>query len=125
MKLETKTRHIIIRKGRPEDIDHAINEILELPDLISHRLTYLTDPVMFAAIEYTTETTIFETMKEEYEARGEVYYCDECPYLKPIEDRRHKYHECRCGTTSPSRKACKLFYDELAKGELEPEGGRL
>ena len=118
MTTETKTRHTIIKKGKPEDIDREINAIFELPNLISHRLTYLNDPIMFAAIEYTTETVLYESMKEEYESRGEIYYCDECPYIKPIEDRRHRYHECRCGTTSPSRKACKLFYDELAKGEI-------
>lgn len=123
MKTETKTRHITIMEERPELFDERINEVLALPNLTSHRLTYLQGGLL-AAIEYTTETTICENIKEEYELRGEVYYCDDCPHLQPITDRRHHYHECKCGTTSPSRKACLLFYQELAKGEIKLGGAR-
>ena len=123
MKKETLTKHLPIMEDRPEAFDEKINAVLSLPNLTGHRLTYLNGGFC-AAIEYTTETTIYENIKEEYEARGDYYYCDECPYIQPIEDRRHKYHECKCGTTSPSRKACLLFYQELAKGEIEPKGGR-
>ena len=124
MRKETATRHITIREERPEAFDERINAVLSIPNLTSHRLTYLTGGLC-AAIEYTTEITIFENIKEEYEARGEVYYCDECPYLERNPDGRVKTHSCKCGTTTISRRACLMFYQELAKGELEPKGGRL
>lgn len=125
MKTTTATKHVIIKKGSPEEIDKEINSIFELPHLIGHRLTYLNDSIMFAAIEYTIEETKYENIKEEFEAKGEIYYCDECPYLERNPDGRVKTHTCKCGTTTISRRACLLFYQELAKGEIEPKGGRL
>lgn len=119
MRRENKTRHVIIKEGTPEEMNKEINEIFETPNLISHRLTYLDRPGMFAAIEYTTEVVVYENIKEEMEARGEIYLCDECPYLEPITDRRHHVNKCRCGTTTPMKRACALFYEEMVKGELE------
>lgn len=118
MKQLIRTKHVTIQAATAEDFDERVNAILALPNLADHKLTYRGDGFC-VCIEYTTEEMIYENIKEEYEARGDVYYCDECPYLKPIEDRRHKYHECKCGTTSPSRRACLLFYQELARGDLE------
>lgn len=118
MKTKTTTKHVIIKQGKPEDIDREINAILGLPNLISHRLTYLNDSVMFAAVEYSIETTVYENIKEEFEAKGEIYYCDDCPYLERSTDGRVKSLNCKCGKTTISRRACLLFYQELAKGEI-------
>ena len=123
MIIEKKNWHKTIISLFPDEFDRKINSIIQDPIVKSYRLTYRGNDLT-ACIEYTTEETTFENIKEEYEARGEVYYCDECPYLKPIEDHRHRYHECRCGTTSPSRRACLLFYQELAKGEIKIGGAR-
>ncbi|MBR0302666.1 MAG: hypothetical protein IJQ80_02340 [Clostridia bacterium] len=124
MRKETATRHITIREDRPEAFDERINAVLSIPNLTSHRLTYLTGGLC-AAIEYTTEITIFENIKEEYEARGEVYYCDECPFLEPVTDHRRRTRDCICGHPTTKGVACLYFYEKLAKGELEPKGGRL
>lgn len=119
MRRESKTQHVIIKEGTPEEMNREINAVFETPNLISHRLTYLDRPGMFAAIEYTTEVVVYESIKEEMEARGEIYYCDECPYLKPPKDRRSHFSTCKCGRPTTNKKACKLFYEELVKGELE------
>ena len=117
MRIERKNWHKTISEREPEAFDAAINAIIQSPDVKFYKPTHRGEGLI-ACIEYETEETFYENIKEEFEARGEIYYCDECPYLKPIEDRRHRYHECKCGTTTPSRKACLLFYQELAKGEI-------
>ena len=124
MRKETKPRHVTIQARTPEEFDERINAIFEDPNLVGHVLTYRGDGFT-ACIEYTTEEKFFENIKEEYEAKGEVYYCDECPYLERNPDGRCKTHTCKCGTTTISRRACLMFYQQLAKGELEPKGGRL
>ena len=123
MKKETTTRHLTIMEDRPEAFNDKINAILSLPNLTGHRLTYLNGGFC-AAIEYTTEATIFENIKEEYEARGEVYYCDECPFLEPVTDHRRRTRDCKCGHPTARGTACLYFYQELAKGEIDPKGGR-
>ena len=117
MRKEITNHHKTISSARPEEFDNMIEAVIQLPNLTNYRLTYRGDGLI-ACIEYQTETTIFENIKEEYEARGDVYYCDDCPYMRPIEDHRHKHHECKCGTTSPTKKACLRFYQDLAKGVI-------
>lgn len=125
MKTKTATRVLTIQAATPEAFDERVNAILGLPNLMSYRLTFLNRADFAAHLEYTIEESYFENIKEEFEARGEIYYCDECPYLERNPDGRVKTHSCKCGKTTISRRACLLFYQELAKGEIEPKGGRL
>lgn len=125
MKTKAATRVVTIQEARAEAFDERVNAILSLPNLTSHRLTFLNRADFAAHLEYTIEESFFENIKEEFEARGEVYYCDECPYLERNPDGRCKTHTCKCGKTTISRRACLMFYQELAKGEIEPKGGRL
>lgn len=122
MRKETKTRHITIQARTPEEFDERINAILEDPNLVGHVLTYRGDGFT-ACIEYTTEEKFFENVKEEFEARGDVYYCDECPFIEEPEDRRRR---TTCATGSPNRygKACLYLYEKIAKGEVKIGGVR-
>ena len=103
MIIEKKNWHKTITSQFPEEFDKKINYIIQDPIVKSYKLTYRGDGLT-ACIEYTTEETTFENIKEEFEARGEVYYCDECPYIKPIEDHRHRYQLKNCQLTKNTGK---------------------
>ena len=66
--------------------------------------------------------TVYEPqdLKDEYELRGDLHYCSECPYLDPMKDMRQKYTSCLCGRTTPASAACLRFYQELERGTLVP-----
>lgn len=69
----------------------------------------------------TTETVYTpENLKDEYELRGDLHYCHECPHLEPQKDMRQKYTNCVCGRTTPTSAACLKFYQELERGTLVP-----
>ena len=63
------------------------------------------------------------TVKEEFEERGEVYHCYECPFMDKIRDMRRKYVECKTGFTNPHAECCDYFYNGLARGEFKPVRG--
>lgn len=70
-------------------------------------------------ISYERFKMIPETLTEKYELKGNRYFCFNCPYFKPTEDKRIKYSfcevaDCRCHAKAP---ACDEFYKLL-------EGGR-
>lgn len=73
-----------------------------------------------AYIFYEEEKVIPETVKDEFELRGELYTCNDCPYYEPSTDGRIKYTACRYSTfrVGANTSACELFYKRLAKGEL-------
>lgn len=117
MRKEIRNHHKTIRAFAPEDFDRQIEEIIQEPHLLSYRLTYRGDDFT-ACIEYQTEETIFENIRDEYIARGEIYYCEDCPFIDPVTDRRYHYRTCKCGTTKSKGAACLYFYEQLAKGEI-------
>lgn len=125
MRKTTTKHHVTIYEARPETFDERINEIIQDPETASYTITHdLGRPAFCAYIDYTTETVEYANIKEEMEANGERYYCDDCPYYVPPTDGRRKYGACKCGQTTPTKAACLLFYSEVARGEIEPRGGR-
>ena len=62
-----------------------------------------------------------ENLAEEYELRGDEYYCESCPFKEPITDGRAR-HRWRCkrrpAGTDIDCKACVFFYEQLEKGEV-------
>lgn len=75
-----------------------------------------------AIIEYYSLKTVAETIRDEYELRGERHTCDECPHLCKVNDRRVKHLDCDRGmrySTLCSQEACEWFYEELHKGRME------
>ena len=61
------------------------------------------------------------TAEERYEARGERYYCIDCPFYRKSEDKRVVYTVCGKGRRRTSAKscACSEFYEMLERGEIE------
>lgn len=68
----------------------------------------------------TISELVPENLKDEYEMRGDVHYCHECPYLAPQRDMRQKYTNCICGRTTTTSEACLKFYQEMERGTLVP-----
>lgn len=70
MKTKTATRVLTIQAATPEAFDERVNAILGLPNLTSHRLTFLNRADFAAHLEYSIEETIYENIKEEFEPKG-------------------------------------------------------
>ena len=62
-----------------------------------------------------------ETLRDEYELRGECYTCGDCPFKVPITDGRAK-HRWTCKHTprgtDADAPACNWFYTKLEEGEV-------
>ena len=74
-------------------------------------------------IYYSYKIQVAESAREEYELRGERYYCKDCPFFKVSEDKRRKGAGCTRNVDERAvdyTPACNLFYDLYAKGEIEP-----
>lgn len=72
-------------------------------------------------VKWESVTKRPENIQEEYELRGEVYYCCDCPYLERVDDRRVKKLSCMLSPfTRLDSRACLKFYQDLAKGVIEP-----
>lgn len=61
------------------------------------------------------------TAEERYEARGEKYYCLDCPFYRKSDDKRVVYTICGHGRhrTAAKYAACSEFYEMLERGEIE------
>lgn len=120
MKTIMKNWHKTIQASDPETFDRQIETILQDPAVTNHRLTYRGDGLC-VCIEYQTTRTEYENVKEELEAAGEIYYCEQCPWLEPITDHRRHHATCKCGRPTTKGTACLHFYEALARGEIKPE----
>lgn len=74
-----------------------------------------------AHIFYVEQVDMPENIKDEYEQRGERYYCSDCPYFNKPNNHRTKYVKCgyRDALVSASKPACVMFYQRLHDGLLE------
>jgi len=62
-----------------------------------------------------------EDIRDEYELRGEIYTCGECPFKVPVTDGRcHHRWKCRRMPrgTDDEQRACLWFYQELEEGRV-------
>ena len=78
-----------------------------------------------AYVYYDKHVRIAENAEDEFELRGIRFYCCDCPFYKPIEDKRVKYTPCGKGRhrTSANDTACGEFYAAMAKLEKAKEKG--
>lgn len=74
-----------------------------------------------AYIVYENVMQIAETIKDEFEMRGEKHACIECPYYTRPIDGRVKYTRCRNGKgiCRKDSDCCNDFYEKLLNGEIE------
>ena len=74
-----------------------------------------------ALLCYEEHIEIPETLRDEYELRGEGYTCGDCPFKVPVTDGRAR-HRWTCKRmpqgTDVDIRACNWFYTMLEKGEV-------
>ena len=76
----------------------------------------------FVTVEWTEETIIPETIRDEFYLRGELHHCGECPKFQVNSDKRCKY--CYCDTGLKvwyEREACEELYKGLQEGTCRSE----
>ena len=87
MKTNVRTRMKTIQAKTAEEFDRLFNEANdELKDV---ELRWDTAPMCVHLI-YKEEILEPETLAEEFELRGEHYYCKDCPFFKRGKDKRCK-----------------------------------
>lgn len=82
------------------------------------------DPApMCVHLVYTEEKMVPETLEEEFELRGEKYYCKDCPFFERGKNKRCKSVGCKYspyGTAAEFNRACEYFFKQLVNGKIEP-----
>lgn len=87
-----------------------------------HELIFNNNAGLCAYVVYDEWKQIPETLKDEYELKGEEFRCCECPMYKASEDKRIKYTTCKHGVRrcTANDYACDWFYKELERGGIVP-----
>ena len=119
MKVITRKRIRTVQAKSAAEFDDMFNKI---SDEMTTTAELKWDGELCVHFIYDEETKIAETVKDEYELRGETYTCSECPYFEKSEDRRVKYHGCRYakyGSVQAGESACEIFYRELMNGNIK------
>ena len=118
---KTKLREKTVSAKSAEEFDRLFEKQSELIG-DDYELQWDSMPLTVHFI-YKETVRIPETVADEYEMRGERYYCKDCPYFgKHADGRRRnggcKYSEHEVVDYTP---ACELFYKRYAKGEIDKE----
>lgn len=79
MKIIKSKMYRCIKGETPEEFEAAINAIVEKHPAAEFKIDGLVPYLCHVWIR--VEKQIPETKAEEYEARGDVHYCLECPYI--------------------------------------------
>lgn len=128
--IEKRLTRCTTAHGRtPEEFDANFNRAIE--ELVNQGYEYKVELNMTAGLvahifyEVNETERKAETVKDEFELRGEVYLCGQCPYYMPLKDRRSRgtpcmYSEHRVGPTSA---ACEVFYKRFINGVITPING--
>lgn len=105
-----------------EKVNALIDQLAEAGAEIDKPQPYRTaDGFFCAVVNYTEILKVYDNVKEEYENRGEVYFCVDGPLYRPQPDGRRKGGYCaRKSFVADGATACKRFYEDLATGEIEP-----
>ena len=105
------------------DFQEKLNRKLEELDIrgIKYDMQLSPQTGFLAYIVYENETRIVETIKDEFEIRGEKHTCIECPYFVRPTDGRIKYTRCGAGQGICKRDSacCEQFYEWLYHGNIE------
>lgn len=124
MRVNTYTQIIVAHGNTPEEFEQDFNE--KMRSLDTKRTTWELKPELgwTAIITWEEDRRIMECLQDEYEARGEIYYCGQCPYMDRVNDMRRKRHPCKYadyGSTRQDSQCCSKFYQDLHDGVIEVE----
>lgn len=121
MKTEIIKRCRTVQSDSPEKFDKAFDKTAEEhPDaeLKWH------DGLCVSFI-YEERKQVAETVAEEFELQGIVYYCKDCPNMMKGSNKRERSHGCKYaefGTVKDFTPACEYFYRMVMQGKLKPIG---
>lgn len=123
MKEVRRKVHKTIKTETPSEFDRQINEILaneNEPDISVHSVVPFLAYCTWSYYEY-----IPETIEDEYELKGVVFYCGDCPYLDNTSGLwNQKIFPCkRLGRkTLVDSRACTWYYEQYdAEGVVTVE----
>ena len=123
MKKNTITKCRTVTAVKAEDFDREFDRVSK--ELGSAELRWDTAPMCVHFI--TTETEyIPETLREEYELRGEKFYCKDCPFMEKPTDGRKRSGGCKYDiqpNAADYTPACEEFYHKHAAGEIKQKRG--
>ena len=74
-----------------------------------------------AFLLYYEDALIPEDLADQYELRGEIYTCADCPHKTPVTDGRKRFrYTCdrKYPGTNPEDRACRWLYTELEQGKI-------
>lgn len=117
MKYVRGKRYRCVKGDGPEDLEEKVNEILEKQSVIETKIDTLVP--YLCHIWISCERSIPETLAEEYEVRGEVHCCGECPHLQIEGPRNRKVFPCSYaahGISKTNSNCCSRFYAEVIEG---------
>ena len=125
MKYRTGKKVRVVTASTGEEFERHLNEVLtEInAERRSMEIVYNTNVSGHCAyITYDHTENVPETPKEEYELRGERYFCKECPHYVPSMDGRTTRSMCPWlnERVAASSDCCEWFYRALMKGEVKP-----
>lgn len=122
MKIKHFPKIRAIAADTAEEFETRMNDLLKRAHNPKYTIN-VSGGKFFAVVEYREEKLIPETLADEYELRGEVFYCRNCPECKDQYSGRTKRCLCKYAELGYTRKddhACNWFYKKLAQGEIEP-----
>lgn len=110
-----------IQASTPAEFDREFNKFSES---VNGEMDLKWDPSpMCVHLLYTEEKLVPETLAEEFELRGEKYYCKDCPFFKRGKNKRCKSIGCKYspyGTAAEFNPACEYFFKQLVNGKIGP-----
>lgn len=124
MKCKSVQQFAIVQADSAPSFEEQLNaRVMELSDK---------NPVvkfdgLTAYISYNETVKIPEDIGDEYELKGVVFRCEDCPCFSPIlkedgtEDRRVKYGDCefsKFGRTMKDDRACEHLFTMIANGRV-------
>lgn len=120
MKQKRKFKHLTIKADTPEEFDRKINEAFDEAEDVELK-THDTVPLL-AYLKCTYYIEEPEDLADEYELRGIVHTCEECPHLDTSRRNNSRQKKLPCkyakyGVTYTTSRACNRFYEELEKEE--------
>lgn len=127
MRHESIQQFAIVRSDSAPAFEEELNaRVMELSGYRPVVSFHDSDP-LFARISYTISKSIPENARDEYELKGVIYKCEDCPMFSPIvkkdgtEDRRLTYGECEhceMGRTYKDNPACDYLFTMIRNGRV-------
>lgn len=121
MKKESSTRYIGLDANNARELGEMLTEASAKYREYNPQVIWNLSNGCSAFLVFEEVVRIPETIREEYEIRGEVYTCGDCPFKEPQTDGRNP-HLWKClrrpRGTDDDIKACEHFYRMLDEGRI-------